>query len=340
MLTVDGRMTDIVSPGRAHVAARGRFQNPWPGGAPHGFRDFLRWLLLERRDRRRREPPPALPRDAPTFFTPEAPPDVMTLTWVGHSSFLLQTAGRNVLLDPVWSERASPVSFAGPRRMAAPGIGFDALPPIHLVVVSHDHYDHLDRPTVERIVHDHPDAEWVAPLGVGRWLERRGADVTAELDWWQRVEAGPVSLMCTPAQHFSGRRLGRRNDTLWCGWVLRTSTHAVFVAGDTGLHPEFEAIARRLGPFDAALMPIGAYDPRWFMEPVHMDPAQAVAAYRALVAGGAGAECTFIAMHWGTFRLTDEPVDEPPQLTRAAWTEAGLPADRLWIPRHGETHTF
>lgn len=250
----------------------------------------------------------------------------------------------NVLLDPVWSERASPVPFAGPRRHTAPGVALDALPPIDLVLVSHDHYDHLDEPTVKHLVRMHRSARWLTPLGVGAWLERRGADVVGELDWWDRTTVDAIDITATPAQHFSGRSIVGRNSTLWGGWSIRAgidaASPAVFIAGDTGAHPEFGEIARVLGPFDAAFLPIGAYDPRWFMRPVHMDPEDAVTAYEELRAQNGDRALTFVAMHWGTFKLTDEPLDEPPLRTRAAWERAGLDPALLWIARHGETRVL
>ena len=243
----------------------------------------------------------------------------------------------NLLFDPIWSGRASPVGFAGPKRFVPPGVPFESLPPIDLVLLSHDHYDHLDRATVRMITRLHPAAEWIAPLEVGSWLRKRGANVIAELDWWQNVHVRGLDVTCTPAQHFAGRRLGNRDSTLWCGWTIRSKERAIYFAGDTGRHPEFGAIARRLGPFDAAFFPIGAYDPRWFMQPVHMAPEEAVSAYAELAAENADRLCSFVAMHWGTFKLTDEPMDEPPALTRVAWTEADLDPGLLWIPHRGET---
>ena len=346
----------IVTQDRAHHVPGKGFRNPWPGAAPHGFGDFLRWTLTERRRRRRRsgreaardrrrDPPPSeFPREAPSFATPRAAPDVITATWVGHSTFLLQIGGMNVLLDPVWSNRASPVPFAGPRRHTAPGFPLEALPPLDLVLVSHDHYDHLDEPTVRQLLGAHRGARWLAPLGVGSWLERHGAKVVHELDWWERIGIDSLEITATPAQHFSGRSLTGRNSTLWTGWSIRAGSDgdapSVFVAGDTGAHPEFGEIARRLGPFDAAFLPIGAYDPRWFMRPVHMDPEDAVAAYGEMRAANGARALTFVAMHWGTFKLTDEPLDEPPVRARAAWEGAGYDPALLWIARHGETRTL
>jgi N-acyl-phosphatidylethanolamine-hydrolysing phospholipase D len=270
-------------------------------------------------------------------FPNRAAGDEIVVTWVGHSTFLLQIGAVNILLDPVWSDRASPVQFAGPKRFVPPGVEFDSLPPIDLVLLSHDHYDHLDIGTVRRITSAHSDVRWLAPLGVGAWLRARGAVVEAELDWWQSIRTHDLDITCTSAQHFSGRWLTNRDSTLWCGWTIRSGDRAVFFSGDTGRHPEFGAITRRLGPFDAAFLPIGAYDPRWFMGPVHMAPEEAVSAYADIVAENDGRDCRFIAMHWGTFKLTDEPMDEPPMLTRKAWAEMGLDPKALWIAGFGET---
>ena len=357
----------------AHHDPAGGFRNPWPNGTLRGgVGDLLRWVVLERmlgvRTKRADDaaalddaaepgadagtaprPGPtrealrrAFPNVAPAFATPRAHADTLTATWVGHSTFLLQVGGLNVLTDPVWSERASPVSFAGPRRWTAPGVALDALPPIDVVLVSHDHYDHLDERTVRALVRAHPMARWVAPLGVGGWLARRGARSVVERDWWEEVDVAPgARATCVPAQHFSGRKAGRRNDTLWCGWTLRVGSHVVYYAGDTGYFPEIGEVAHRAGgPFDLVLMPVGAYDPRWFMRPVHNDPEDAVRAYRDVVAGTsarADRPTVMAAMHWGTFKLTDEPMDEPPERTRAAWAEAGLAEELLWVPGFGET---
>ena len=327
-----------------------RFRNPWSGPSTHTrVGSLLRWILIERpRNERRRTPDRATfaaqhPPVTPAFPSPHAAADALVLTWVGHSTFLIQIGGRNILTDPVWGERASPVSWMGPRRWRPPAVDFAALPPIDAVLISHDHYDHLDRPTVHRVIERYPDARWFCPAGVDRWLRARGARDVVARDWWGSTDwpDGDGAVTCVPARHFSGRRLDGRDTTLWCGWVVRSGGHAVLYAGDTGRHSEFGEIGRRLGPFDAVLLPIGAYDPEWFMGPVHMNPEDAVAVYGDVVAStGASAGASrplFVGMHWGTFQLTDEPMDEPPSRTRAAWADAGRPADGLWIPRHGET---
>src|SRR6185437_14346084 len=232
----------------------------------------------------------AFPAVVPSFPTPRAPADALVVTWIGHSSFLIQIGGRNLLVDPVWSERASPLAWIGPRRWAKPGIPFAALPPIDAVLISHDHYDHLDEQSARQLNRTGEGARgralgdlpplWIVPSGVGPWVAARGARAVVELDWWGRYDlagttrrAAPeaqvrdpgrdgvggaaLEITATPAQHFSGRRVNNRNETLWCGWVVRSARHALWFVGDTGRHPAFSEIGRRLGPFDVIFMPIG-----------------------------------------------------------------------------------
>ena len=280
------------------------------------------------------------PLATPAFEHPRAALDQCTLTWVGHSTWLVQLAGLNILTDPMWSERAGFVRFLGPRRVVPPAIALNALPPIDVVVQSHSHYDHLDEPTVQALAAAHPDASWLAPLGLATWLRDRGVQHVQQLDWYDRARVGPLELLCTPAQHGSARSAFDRDRTLWCGWSLAAAGRRIFFCGDSGYHPDFARIGERGGPFDVALMPIGAYEPRWFMRPVHMNPEEAVRATREL-AGGAGQDVpALVGMHWGTFRLTTEPMHEPPERARRAWKDAALPADRLWIFQHGETRTL
>jgi len=283
-------------------------------------------------------PRDSLPRRQPTIVTPRAEVGYRSVTWVGHSTVLLQIGPLNVLTDPVWSERASPVQWIGPRRVMTPAIAFDELPPVDVVLLSHNHYDHLDATTVRRIARCFPDATWLCPLGLPHLLERFGVRNIAERDWWQSVTEAQFTATCTPAQHFSARGLRDRNETLWCGWVIEADSVRVFFAGDTALNPSLEDIGGLLGPFDLVMLPIGAYEPRWFMRAVHMNPEDAVAAYRALVNGPATPPC--FAIHWGTFRLTDEPVDEPPQRFARSWGDARLPERANWTLAHGETRRF
>lgn len=259
------------------------------------------------------------------------------MTWIGHSSFLIQVGRFNVLADPHFSRRASPAQFAGPVRFVPAGLTVDQLPPIDAVVISHDHYDHLDAPSIRHLARRFGTRiRWFAPLGHARWLRGRGASDIAELDWWESGELGDddaLRVTALPARHWSSRLPWSRGKRLWASWTIAShSAGTVYFGGDSGYFPDYPEIGRRMGPFAVTLLPIGAYDPRWFMHAVHMNPEEAVTAWRDL--GGTGA---FGAMHWGTWRLTDEDPLEPPVRTRAAWLEAGLPPELLWIPRHGDT---
>lgn len=316
-----------------HHIAGGRFRNPWPGAELRGFRELLRWGL----ERRLRGLPPdplaaSLPRARPTFL--RSGDAGFAITWLGHAAALIQIAGANVLTDPMFGDRASPVAFAGPRRWVPPGATLAELPEIHGVVLSHNHYDHLDTGSVRALARRFPGANWFVPLGLARAARRAGVTRVAECDWWEARQCGPLTMTATPAQHFSSRTPFDRNRTLWCGWTVTSQRHRIYFAGDTGYHPAFGEIGRRLGPFDLQLLPIGAYEPRWFMRPVHMDPEEAVRAF--LDAGGSNCGA-LLPIHWGTFKLTDEPMDEPPRRVRAAWESIGLPPERLWLLRHGET---
>jgi len=332
-------MTAMVEERGAPRGPDGRFRNPWPHSEPHGWRALLAWNRA-----RRRHPPAASPlrgsfaTAVPSPSLPRARSDELTATWIGHSTVLLQMAGLNLITDPVFSQRAFPVQWIGPRRFMDPAIALDALPALDLILISHSHYDHLDRSAVQRLAKAHPDASWVVPLGLGSYIRPWGARQITELDWWQTAQVRGVVVTGTPARHFSARRLGDRNRSLWCGFALEAGGRRVWFAGDTAYHPEFGAVGKRLGPFDLVMIPIGAYDPRWFMERVHVDPEEAVRVYRDVAEAHPEARHPLcLGLHWGTFRLTDEPMDEPPRRAAAAWRGAGLAADRLWIASFGET---
>jgi N-acyl-phosphatidylethanolamine-hydrolysing phospholipase D len=322
-----------------HRGPDGRFRNPWPQSEPHGLGALMRWA----RERRARPPIPSprrgsFPAATPALSYPRAAAGDFTATWIGHSTVLLQMGGLNLLTDPVFSERAFPVQWMGPRRLMAPGLAIDALPPLDLVLLSHSHYDHLDRWAVKRLAQVHPEATWIVPLGLGAYVRPWGVRDIIELDWWQEAMSRGVRITATPARHFSARRLGDRNRTLWCGFAIEREGARAWFAGDTAYHPQFGELAARCGPFDLVMIPIGAYDPRWFMERVHVDPEEAVRIYLDLIEPHPEPPGPLmLGIHWGTFRLTDEPMEEPPHRTRTRWRETGLEEDRLWIASFGET---
>jgi L-ascorbate metabolism protein UlaG (beta-lactamase superfamily) len=256
-----------------------------------------------------------------------------TVTWVGHSTLLVQLDGVNILTDPQWSERASPVSFAGPRRVTPPGLPFEELPPIDVVVISHDHYDHLDRDTVKRLAETHRP-RFLVPLGLKAWLADLGITDVDELDWWDASRARGLAFTCVPAQHFSGRTPWDRNRRLWAGWVVAGRDRRLYFAGDTAYYDGLKEIGARLGPFDLAAIPIGAYLPPRIMKPSHTTPEEALAALADV--GGR----ILLPIHWGTFDLAEEPIDEPPRRLAAEAGRLGLGPDRVWLLRHGETRAW
>jgi L-ascorbate metabolism protein UlaG (beta-lactamase superfamily) len=256
-----------------------------------------------------------------------------TLTWIGHATLLLQAGGKNILTDPHFSKRASPVQWAGPQRVAAPGIALDDLPAIDIVIISHDHYDSLDTQTV-RLLAGRPGGEqtrFFVPLGLKRWFTDLGISRVTELAWWQSHGETGLTVTAVPAQHWSKRRLFGKDDALWCGWVVAAGDFRFLFVGDSGYSPIFKEIGRRLGLFDLAAIPIGAYEPRWFMKRHHVNPEEAVQVHLDVGAGKS------VAMHWGTFILTDEPLDEPPGRLKQALVEKGLAPESFIVLRHGET---
>lgn len=255
-----------------------------------------------------------------------------TLTWVGHDTLLLQLGGLNVLTDPQFSARASPLQRIGPRRKVPPALSPAELPHIDVVLISHNHYDHLDRASVQALQGQAGGPpRFFVPLGLRRWMAAAGISGAVEQDWWEQSECQGLRIHQVPAQHFSQRTPWNRNCILWGGFVVEHPALRFYFAGDTGYTRDFADIAARIGPMDLAALPIGAYEPRWFMQPMHINPAEAVQAHLDLRARRS------VAMHWGTFRLTEEPLDEPPRALASALRAAGVPPEEFWLLRVGET---
>jgi L-ascorbate metabolism protein UlaG (beta-lactamase superfamily) len=267
------------------------------------------------------------PYPAPTGPAP-------TVTFIGHSSFLLRLPGLTILTDPVFSKRCSPTQLAGPSRVRAPGIALADLPPIDLILLSHNHYDHMDLISLRQLRRRFPKVAIVTSLGNAPYLAKQRLAGAAELDWWQTHHHGETSITATPARHFAARWLNDRNQTLWCGFMLEHRGQKLYFAGDTGYTKFFKEINARLGAPDLALLPIGAYEPRWFMGPVHMNPADAVQAFQDLAAKSA------IGMHWGTFQLTGEAYDAPLRDLATARAAAGLAEAAFTTLDFGETRQF
>jgi N-acyl-phosphatidylethanolamine-hydrolysing phospholipase D len=264
-------------------------------------------------------------------FDPTALERNPSLTWVGHATFYVRLDGAAFLTDPMYSERASPFSFAGPRRLVPPGVPLLALPRLDLALLTHDHYDHTDLPTVRLLAAR--GVPFVVPAGLGDLVRGAGGRVAAELGWWQEAEVAGLRVTCVPARHFSGRGLADRNRRLWAGFVVAGRSRRFYHPGDTALFEGFGEIGRRAGPIDVACLPVGAYEPRAMMGPIHLDPEEAVQAALDLEARAA------IAMHFGTFDLSDEPLDEPPRRFLAEARARGL-GERALVMAVGETRTF
>ena len=299
------------------------------GSAPRSLADQWRWWRNGEREK--------WPESAPSPYSDTPPARVSGAEWrisyVGHASFLLQTAGLNILIDPVWSERCSPVSFAGPKRVNAPGIAFEALPPIDIVLVSHCHYDHLDVETLSRLTAAHP-ARVVTPLGNDTIMTNHDAAIrAAAYDWHQRVELGPnTNVTLVPTRHWAARGLTDRNKALWASFVIETPAGRIYHVADSGYGDgqHFRDARDRYGPFRLAVLPIGAYEPRWFMRDMHMNPAESVKAF-----GDCGAQFA-LGHHYGTFQLTDEAIDAPARALEAARVEAEIEPERFRLLQPGQ----
>jgi N-acyl-phosphatidylethanolamine-hydrolysing phospholipase D len=319
----------------AHHTSKG-FKNLY-SDSNRGIGSLLKWQL----GLGPHEPPNIPPEEIPSYKPAMAEPDwnrienpdlhQIQITWVGHSTFLIQMDGVNILTDPIFNDRSSPFSFGGIKRLAPPGIQFQDLPAIDVVLISHNHYDHLDKQTIERLGNK---PKYFIPLDLTGWFKKRKIDHPIELDWWQSVSMAGLKFHSVPAQHFSGRSPFDRNKTLWSAWVVEGKTGRIFFAGDTGYSPVFKEIGERFGSMNVSIIPIGAYSPRWFMGPVHVNPPEAIKIHQ---------DTNFqqsIASHWGTFKLSDEPIGEPPLYLEKALKEAGLDKKKFLIMKFGETLSF
>lgn len=300
-----------------------------PNGLPvRGIVDFLKWQLSgEKKD---------WPKFRENTLTPKlvtsADSTTLGITFINHASFLIQTNGLNVLTDPIFSERASPIQWAGPKRARLPGILLKDLPRIDLVLISHNHYDHLDKNSIQEL-QDKFAPMFVVPLGDAKLLKKFGAKNVIELDWWQTHAVPNSDLIVTfvPVQHWSSRTPFDRNKSLWGGYVLKNSKFNVYFGGDTGYGKHFTETTTKLGPFDLSLIPIGAYEPRWFMKEQHMNPEEAVQAHLDLKSKFS------LGCHFGTFQLTDEGIDDPLTDLETARKKLGVKAENFITPENGQS---
>jgi len=320
-------------PGQPPHHVEGGFRNPNPEyRRPEGW---TRWTFMARRAWASVVSPrtfdvPRVGNDGAALRAAAALP---TVTWVGHSTLLVQQAGVNVLTDPHWGPRASPLSWAGPARLGPPGVAFEDLPKIQVVLISHDHYDHLDLGTVKRLATSH-DPIFIVPLGLKAWFADNGMTRVEELDWWQRYEHGGLTFVCVPAQHFSQRTLWDRDRRLWASWAVLGGDRRFYFGGDSGYFGGFREAGERFGPFDLAAVAVGAYVPATIMQFTHTTPEQAVQAFLDLRGR------VLLAVHWGTFDLAEEPLDEPPRRMRAEAARRGIGPDRAWVLAVGETRSW
>ena len=311
----------------------GRFENP-SGYVEQGGALVALPFLLRRAFARFRTTEGLPERVAPDLDALRGAGPNPSVTWVGHATLLVRMGGLRFLTDPNWSTRAGPTRFTGAHRHVAPGVEIGDLPPIDFVVISHNHYDHMDMPTLRRLAADHPEAWFLVPLANGELLREHGIDRVVELDWGESQEVEGVTVHCLPARHWSGRGIFDQGKALWSSWAVTTPDRRFYFAGDTGEFRGFQTIGEALGPFDLAALPIGAYEPQVMMKPVHLDPEQAVRAALALAAR------RVLGIHYGTFDLSDELLGEPPERFRAAAEAAGLAEQDVWLLRIGETRRF
>lgn len=306
-----------------------RFRNPWPHES-HGILDILRWKLgLPPHEAPRLTDAPDLPAAQVPLSLTDPPTRGWHVVWLGHASFLIQGAGLSLLVDPVFSSHCAPFKLPSFRRLIDPPCAVADLPPIDAVLLTHSHYDHLDLPTLRLLGHQTP---LLVPEGHASWLKRTGFSETVELPWFASHTLAPgVTVTATPAQHFTARSPWDRDQSHWCGWLIEGAGCSLLHTGDSGYSAGFREIGERFGPIDFGMIPIGAYQPRHIMRPMHMNPDEAAQAFLDTRCRRA------VAMHWGTFRLTDEPMGEPPLRLAAELENQGIPAASFVAGSIGES---
>ena len=304
-----------------------RFKNTDEEAAGKSFREFLKWSFTNKK-------PELVAIDSSDEWKELTPSSTDYLVWIGHATYLINKDGLTILTDPVFSKRASPVRFAGPKRLIPPAIPIDKLPKIDVVTVSHNHYDHLDLRSLKMIYKANPDAIFLVPKGDKRRLERRGIENVKEFLWWEEIEINGSKFTFTPVQHWSARGIADRNKSLWGGWFMELKTESIYHAGATGYSGDFIETKKRLGSPSLSLIPVGAYAPRWFMKTNHVNPPEAIQ-----VALDLESKRNF-GMHWGTFQLTDEAIMEPPELLKQSLKELGLSEEFFRVLKPGEVVEF
>jgi N-acyl-phosphatidylethanolamine-hydrolysing phospholipase D len=328
---------------KAHHTPTG-FKNNYANQVSKSFGDFMRWQWESwRLDKTPSSPTPSVQADLALLKSPTVP----TVTWIGHATALVQANGLNVLVDPIFSERASPIQIFGPKRAQAPGVALVDLPHIDAVLISHNHYDHLDRASVAQLDEKAKAAGkttlFIVPLGLKAWFNGIGIDSVVELDWWEHHKLQGAEFHLTPVQHWSARSINDRSATLWGGWAVLGTEFHWYYAGDTGYSRDFADTAKQFaarqtealgGGFDLALIPVGAYEPRWFMTQQHVNPMESVRIHQDV-----GAKRS-IGVHWGTFLLTDEPLDQPPRDLAIARQTLGVKETDFGVLAIGESKQF